>query len=223
MAATYFRLVALLGTVALALIGVPRLAYACSGAPFDPNNAAVIAEGWVQQVTLRPDLPSRFPIDPGDSKASGDPFVPVEVVLRIERFLKGSASNPVTFFDARSVYRALDGSPVRQFDGSVLFAGGSGACGILDADPSGQYALIVFGRDADGRLTVHRLYRAAFDDGPDGLRIQLLRQYLTQRLRPEALPHAGEGTADLRVLALVAGGMIALGALLFGTRQRPVR
>lgn len=104
----------------LTLVPVPRSAYACSGEPLDPNEAAVIAEDWVERATLRPDLPITVTT-----------FTPVEVTLRVERFLKGSAPNPLTFVDPRTAWQ--------RPDGTVLWGSG-GACGILNADPTGQYA-----------------------------------------------------------------------------------
>ena len=165
-------LVALGLLIILILASPPQAVYACSGEPPDPKEAAAIAEGWVERVTLRPDLPSI------------SDFIPVEVTLRVERFLHGSAPNPLTFVDPRSA--------VQRPGGSIIWAGASGACGILDADPTGQYALIVFGRGRDGELTVHRIAGAAFDRGPDAPRIERFRQYLTARLLP-APPNAGAG------------------------------
>jgi hypothetical protein len=190
MAGVAFGLCAL---IALVVADEPPAAYACSGEPLDPNQATVIAEGWVERVSPRADLPSGFPVDPKNPKLSADPFVPVEVSLRVERFLKGGAPSPLTFVDPRSVPRAQDGSALRRPDGAIQFAGASGACGILDGDPTGKYALIVFTQGTDSRLAVNQTYGAAFDVGPDGPRVRALREHVLQRLRPTILPRAGEG------------------------------
>ena len=152
----------------------------------------MIAEGWVDRVTLRPDLP-------GASTA----YTPVEITLRVERLLKGSAPNPLTFVDPRSA--------VQLPDGTVLWGGASGACGILDADPTGQYALIVFRRDTESRLTVNRIDGASFGNGPDALRVRELRQRITAQLRP-GLPNTGRGGArvDAPLSWNVGIGLVAL-------------
>lgn len=184
------------GLLSLLVFGVtPERAAACSGDPgnpFDPNTAALIAEGWVERVTLRPDL-----AEPGYS------YTPVEVSLRLTRTLKGSAGDTVSFVDY--------GTAWRRPDGSVLWGSG-GACGIMEADPSGRYALIVFMRSADGRLVVNKIFGAAFGSGPDDPGVQQLRQRLLDRLRPSAMPRTGTGDVALRALDL--GGLVAGGAVL---------
>ncbi len=77
-----------------------------------------------------------------------------------------------------------DGS--RQYGDNNCFA-------ILDADPTGQYALLVLFRRDDGRLFALKGPGAAFGAGPDAPRIRQARQYVTERLRPSALPNTGAG------------------------------
>lgn len=176
--------------IVLAFTGTPQSAYACSGEPLDPNDATAIAEGWVERVTLRPDL-----------SAPPDAFTPVEVTLRVERFLKGSAPNQLIFVDPRTALQLPDGR---------ILWGSGGACGILNADPIGQYALIVFGQDTDGRLTVNVLYGAAFGAGPDDPQVQGLRQRINARLLP-GLPNTGGGGVQNQ--ALLSGGSLVIGGL----------
>src|SRR5688572_30501606 len=109
-----------------ALTVVPGTAWACSGPPFDVNRADVIAEGWVEHVEIGP-APSGF-----------GSFRPVQVTLRVVRSLKGDAPTPLVFTDRSSYFPDPGGG------NSGYWAGSSGACGVLDADPTGQYALIVF-------------------------------------------------------------------------------
>lgn len=225
--------------MALMLTSLPLPAYACSGDPFDPNDATVIAEGWVEQATLRPDLPSGIQgaSNPKDSAEPFDPYVPVEVTLGVEKFHKGAGPNPLVFSDVRSV--------PRQADGSVIFAGNGGFCGILDADPAGKYALIVFVRGNDGRLLVNRIYGAAFGDSPESPQVQAFRQYIAQRLKPlsqdqpptsgqgrapksdgkipapapSALPRTGEAAGVFKLYGLIGGGLAGTGLLLAGLRR----
>lgn len=179
--------------IVLSFASVPPSAYACSGEPLDPNEAAVIAEGRVERVTVRPDLP-----------APSNAFTPVEVTLRVERFLKGRAPNPLTFVDPRTAFQRPDGR---------VQWGSGGACGILNVDPTGQYALIVFRQDADGRLTVNLLYGVAVGAGPDDPLVGWLRQRIITGLQP-GLPNTGGGGAQvplaLPVGPLVTGGLIAI-------------
>ncbi len=207
----------LVGCLSL-VAGSPRAAYACSGGePFDPNRASLIAEGRVERVTLRQDL--RPPATPGAKGGGISPFTPVEVSMRVERTLKGQTAGRVTFIERSSVEILPDGR--------VIYAGASGACGILDADPTGKYALIVFTANPQGQLAVHRLQGAAFGDGPDDLRIARSRQYIGSRLTP-GLPSTGAGGAGATAprrgwhdeLATTAILVTAAGLLVAGGRYR---
>jgi hypothetical protein len=174
--------------IALTFAAAPRTAYACSGEPPDPNDAALIAEGRVERVTLRPDLA------PGAERGA---FTPVEVTLNVEHFLKGDEQSPLAFVEPRSA--------VLRPDGSIIWAGASGACGILDADPTGRYALIVFGRGRAGELTVNRIAGAVFGDGPDDPRVQHFRQYLTSRLSPTGERATATPAPPARTLTITPG------------------
>jgi hypothetical protein len=168
----------------LAMPVPPSPAYACSGPPLDPHEATAIVEGWVERVTLRPDLPSGIT----SARGGGDPFVPVELVLRVQRVLKGDPQGQVpvrlSAIDATSVYRDLAPGP----DGRVWFTGSGGACGALDADVTGAYALLVLLRDGFGQLRIHSRAGAAFAGGSDASHapaIEALRQRVAQGLRRE--------------------------------------
>ena len=156
--------------VAAGLIGLTaRPARACSGPPYDVNRADVIAEGWVEHVEIGPES-SEF-----------GAFHPVQVTLRVVRSLKGDAPTPLVFTDANSYFSDPGGGP------NGFWAGSSGACGILDADPTGQYALIVFER-RDGKLLTTPVMGAIFRDAPDDPTVDRFRTYLEDRLAPGASP-----------------------------------
>jgi len=192
----------------LGFVAVPQVAYACSddpADPFNPNTAAFIAEGWVERATLRPDL------------ADYANYTPVEVVMRVERTLKGSAPERVTFVDYGSAWQRPDGS---------VHWGAGGTCGILEADPTGKYALIVFGRWPDGRLLVNKIFGATFGGGPDDPQVEQLRQRLFLRLQPGTMPRAGDGAVGMkagdRMSWLAACGALVIGGLLLQRRiKRP--
>ena len=89
--------------------------------------------GWVERVEISPET------------GRVGSFRPVQVTMRVVRSLKGDAPTPLVFTDSNSYFPDPSGGP------NGFSAGSSGACGILDADPTGQYALIVFER-RDGKL-----------------------------------------------------------------------
>ena len=49
----------------------------------------------------------------------------------------------------------------------VQYAGGSGACGTIDADPVGKYVLIALARGDDGVWRANRLFGALYGDALD--------------------------------------------------------
>ena len=141
----------------------PESAWACSGPPYDVNRSDVIAEGWVERVEIGPE-----PVGFGS-------FHPVQVTLRVVRSLKGDAPTPLIFTDSSSYFPDPGGGP------HGFWAGSSGACGVLDADPTGQYALIVFRRHGD-ELGTALFMGAVFRDQPDDPTIDRFRQYLESKL-----------------------------------------
>ena len=151
----------IVSTVAFA----PETAWACSGPPFDVNRADVIAEGWVEHVDI------------GPAPSGVGSFHPVRVTMRVVRSLKGDAPTPLVFTDTSSYFPDPAGGE------SGFWAGSSGACGVLDGDPTDQYALIVF-KQHNGELSTALLMGAVFRDQPNDPTIARFRQYLESRLMP---------------------------------------
>ena len=141
----------------------PETAWACSGPPYDVNGADVIAEGWVERVEISPE-PAGF-----------GSFHAVQVTVRVVRSLKGDAPTPLVFTDNSSYFPDPGGGP------NGFWAGSSGACGVLDGDPTGQYALIVFKRH-QGELGTALFMGAVFRDQPDDPTLDRFRQYLESKL-----------------------------------------
>jgi hypothetical protein len=145
------------------------IALACSGPPYDVNRADVIAEGWIDHVDISPEA------------AGVGPFHAVQLTMRVVRSLKGDAPTPLVFTDSSSYFPDPSGGP------NGFWAGSSGACGVLDDDPTGQYALVVFERH-DGELGTALFMGAVFRDGPDDPKIERFRRYLEARLVPGDSP-----------------------------------
>ena len=182
----------------------PGTAWACSGPPFDVNRADVIAEGWVERVEI------------GPAPAGFGAFRPVQVTLRVVRSLKGDAPTPLVFTDSSSYVPDPGGGP------NGFWAGSSGSCGVLDADPTGQYALIVFRRH-EGELGTALFMGAVFRDQPDDPTIDRFRRYLESKLvagePPRVVPARTAGDAWLTAASwpfLVAAGVLAATLLAVG-------
>lgn len=171
-------------TLLLLTAGRAGIVHACTG-DLDELAVAAVVEGWVEGITFRPDLSSGTYDDP-----AADPFLPVAVSLRVAQFLMGGGGTPLTFFDFTSVSRAAPRRP----DGSLGVAPAN-ACGVLDADPTGQYALLILARDGVGRLYATLPLGAAFGPGPGAPDVQRLRLALRDRYRLPASgrPHGGAG------------------------------
>lgn len=179
---TWLSRVAIAMVAALpALLSTPTDVLACSGDPFDPKRADAIVEGWVTRFTLRRDLM------PPTSSPKDSPLIPAEVTLRVEQVLLGDPPPTIVFSDRGSVAPGPNGE--------VRYIAGGGPCGILRADPTGKYALIVFTRDAAGAWQVHAIQGAAFGTGPDAPGVARFRDYLRDQLRPTAMPAVGDGGA----------------------------
>jgi hypothetical protein len=190
-------------SVSLVMPG-PGTAWACSGPPFDVNRADVIAEGWVERVEIGP-APTGF-----------GSFRPVQVTLRVVRALKGAAPNPLVFTDSSSYFPDPGGGP------NGFWAGSSGSCGVLDADPTGQYALIVFRRHG-GELGTANFMGAVFRDRPADPTIDRFRQYLESKLvagEPPRVVPVRAGRDDWVTASswpsLVAAGVLATTLLAVG-------
>ena len=132
------------------LSAFPQPAAACSAPPFDPREyAQLLVLGRVTAVTI------------GGSTV-GD-FRQAVVSLDVVHVYRGTASAPLRFVDDASISVSRDarGNQV------VQYAGGSGACGTIDADPIGKSVLIALARDDDGRWHANRLYGALYGDALD--------------------------------------------------------
>lgn len=156
------RATVLVFTVIAATLALAAPAAACSAGPFDPRAATdLLIAGRVTAIEIAP-------------TASRTGFRRTAVTVAVDAVLRGRApGSVVTFVDDASAY--VD--PL----GVVRFAGGSGACGVLDEDPTGRYVVIALKRAPDGVLQANRLYGAAFADGPTdpGLRWVLDRHLVS--------------------------------------------
>src|SRR5690242_19168876 len=206
--ARYWPVILGLGVMLELLPASPALA--CSGPPYDPNQADVIAEGWVAQVQI-----GARPV--GD----GPPFSPVDVTLQTARALKGEAPALLTFTDRASYVADTSGS-------SGGWAGPSGTCGVLDQDPSDEYALIVFRRDGE-RLSTNRIMGAVFGSGPDDVHVARFRDHLLGQLHATEPPtivsprttSAAWLSTTLLGMAFAMGGMaVVIGGVSVGFRAR---
>jgi hypothetical protein len=171
---------------------------ACSGPPYDVNRADVIAEGWIDRVEISPE-----PVGQG-------PFHAVQLTMRVTRSLKGDAPTPLVFTDTSSYFPDPGGGP------TGFWAGSSGACGVLDDDPTGQYALIVFERH-DGALNTALFMGAVFRDGPDDPKIDRFRRYLEGQLTPGDEPRVVPARAPWGAWLTLANWPYLLAAVLMAT------
>jgi hypothetical protein len=131
-------------TIAAALFAGPRTAAAkpssCSAdSTFNAVEASdVIVGGRITGWTRRDDLIERTT------------YTPVELHIEVAHAWKGALSPGDVIIDGASLYQ-----PPGQPD--VLWAGGGGACGALDHDPTGWYAVFGLRRDESGALRTNRL------------------------------------------------------------------
>lgn len=181
---------AVLTSVVALAVQPARIAYACSAdASFDPVAASdVIVGGYVAGYEPAQGIPPR------------GQFIPVRLDMRVHHVWKGTWTAGRRIIDRASLLQRPSGQGVRY-----EWAGASGACGALDHDPTGYYA--IFGltegttRDDAGlntnRLLVFYLRRTPYD--PAGI----------ERLRVLGLPALGAGHDGERLDA----SMVAAAAL----------
>ena len=195
---------AVAAAIAAALFWQPTAALGCSAQPGELPPPDVVAEGWVERITARPDLPS------GDL----DSHMPAEVALRGARLLHGAAQLPLTFLDLGSVRR----DTFHSSDGSVTFSGAAGACGVLDRDETGRYVVVSLWRADDGRLHSNRLLGFVSVDAAQAGNDPRIGAARRAALR--LLPAAGAGSAPVGTDAAVLGtALLAAGALLRSRRE----
>ena len=187
-----------------------RPVFACSGGGALDQVAAsdVIVGGQVLGWTALPEGAGR------------GGFVPVRLEMRIDHAWKGSPGPPIVDSTSLMLLPTFDGAGVTT-GYRIEWAGSSGACGALDDDPTGMYAVFGLSRLPDGSLRTHLLTRFYIGIEPYGATA-------LPRLQGLGLPATGSGgaTGDSMpmVLALFASGaaLVALAALMrrSGLRQR---
>ncbi|MEX2446063.1 MAG: hypothetical protein WD734_01895 [Dehalococcoidia bacterium] len=162
-ALTSMLLAAILGGV-LAL-GPPQAAFACSaGSDWDPAaESEVVIAGRVTDMALAPEVGGRGPTPEVQA---------VWLTFEVDRYLKAAGGTTLTAVDTSSV-AFLDGQTPEQmarFEGAQYWGSG-GACGALNEDPRGRYAVLGLMRLDDGTLRTNLLTTFAWGDGPDDPRI----------------------------------------------------
>lgn len=179
-----------LAAILLALAGLPvgggGTAHACSPA-VAPDlmlnqsiaQATVVAEGWIEAISPRVDLPSGI-----EDRYGSDLFVPVEMLVRVIRVHKGTVVNPLVFYGYAA--RRTDGYVGQRPDGSLEFPG-LGSCLWPDGDPSGKYALLVLQRSRQDRLVANALSGTAVYDSPADASLEGERVQVTRRI-PSGTP-----------------------------------
>ncbi len=174
-------------TLAIALAAAvstssPRNALACSADPsFDP-----VAES---DVILGGQITAWTPLVPAIDRGM---FVPVRLDMRIDHVWKGTLDAAPRVVDETSLtlLPAIDDNGVVASGYRVIWAGASGACGALDEDPTGAYAVLGLSQQPDGslrtnRLTTFYLNPAPYDPGT------------IARLEVLGLPATGHGPATV--------------------------
>lgn len=148
-------------------------------------------------------------------------YVPVELRMEIERVLKGRIAPGERIVDNTSLWVM---TPAETGDGTTRYewAGAGGACGALDEDPTGWYAVFGLGRVDDGTLRTNRLLTLYLDRRP-------YDTALIARVRGQiGLPLAGDGTGTRRpsvpwalLYMAVASGAAGSAMAALGYRRRP--
>jgi hypothetical protein len=201
----------------------PTPAYACSvGADFNPiAESDIIVAGRVTNVAV-------------GGKGAIENFVEVRLTLEVDRYLKGSGPRTIEIRDLRSAMllrqpqTGADYLNARATD--VQWAGGSGACGTLDADPTGKY--VVGGLHLRGAVppffeATRPLVFAWGDDATDSVvraGIARTEQLLaaqsapTPPPRPPATGNAGLNTSEAGALPLLLAALALLGCARVLTR-----
>jgi hypothetical protein len=138
--------------ILLALLGaqlrtaVP--AYACSaGLDFNPAAEADVIVGG--RMTGWERLAS-------DARS---PFIAVQVTMEVDQHWKGTTATTIVFIDRTSLVSSGAGA---------TWAGSSGACGLFDSEPTGQYLVVGFDRMADGAYESHLMFQFFRGSAPAG-------------------------------------------------------
>lgn len=129
-----------LGCAVAAFASLPsRSVYACSAGPdWNPvEESDLIIAGTIRGWETAP---------PPDGLPEDFPFETVRLAIDVEDVLKGEAPARIEAIDTASLDSA-----------TMTWHGGSGACGALDADPTGQYVFMGLSYDDAGNLRTNRL------------------------------------------------------------------
>lgn len=205
--------------VAAVLVSLsPRAALACSAGP-DYNPVAESEVIVVGQLTeWREDDHIRFPA------LVGSGFVPIRLTLRVERVLKGSTPATLAVVDHASLRRQ---PPAPNLPERTFWAGGAGACGSFDEDPTGKHAVLGLARNADGTYQAHRIHTFYLGEQHPALVWDAVVARLTH-WGPVAFPLTGAGARaryDAQapsefLAALAADALLIVGAMLLRARSR---
>lgn len=164
----------------LVLLGAQLLtavpAHACSaGLDFNPVVEADVIVGG--RVTMWERLASETP----------SPFIPIQVTMEVDQHWKGTTATTIQFIDRTSLVSSGAGA---------TWAGSSGACGLFDNEPTGQYLVLGVDRTADGAYVSNLMLRFFRGSAPAGdayrqalNRLTALQQLLTPTVEP-TLPTA---------------------------------
>lgn len=152
--------------------------YACSaGLDFNPVAESDLIVGG--RVTAW----ERLPVE-----ASG-PFTPIQLTIAVDERFKGEATDTLQFVD----YTSLSGTAAQP-----AWTGSSGACGLFDDAPTGQYLVLGLNIEPDGgyRSNLMLLFFRGQEPAGDGYTQALGRlDELAQRLTPTAAPTSLPATA----------------------------
>ncbi|MCC6175872.1 MAG: hypothetical protein IT305_11255 [Chloroflexi bacterium] len=189
--------------------------------------ATVIAEGWIESVNARADLPSGI-----EDRVGNDLFVPVEMVVRVAQIHKGAIITPLVFYGQAT--RRPGGDVGQRADGSLDFPGQS-LCAWPDSDPTGAYALLVLERGRQDRLTTSGMSGTRAYSGPNDPRLAADRNDILRRIPSDASATLFDparqqqttpdilGAAAVAIpLMLIAGGAFAA-LYVLGRRSGDVR
>lgn len=194
--------------VVLAVAGAwfahPHSAQACSGdADFDPvANSDVIAGGFIQGYT------------PLTDRGGGTMFVPVRLDMRIDHVWKGNIGPGTEIVDRASFM--LQPVFTNNEEIRIVWAGSGGACGALNEDPSGQYAVFGLLAAPDGTLQTSGPLTFYLSSQPyDPANVRVVSQWI-------GLPVAGSGAATGGSLQTIAAMMFATGlaSIMLGRARR---
>ena len=172
----------------------------CSaGDDWDPVEASeVIVGGRIASWERRPDRDGAYGA--------------VELHIEVADVWKGALGASDEIIDAASFQDDLPGEAPR-------WVGAAGACGALDSDPTGKYAVFGLSRDEKGYLRTNRLTTFWLDDAPYD--VAALSAVDRGRFRLPALGFGEPARSDRNELLLIASLALAGGcaAVLAGSRR----